>query len=170
MGTGKTTVGRIIANRLNWRFMDTDSLIEQKTGRTISEIFAQQGEEAFRKLESDMVSRLRHLRSMVIATGGGVVLKPDNRDALQRSGLVVCLDAPAEAIVARLSDRTDRPLLVSADPAARVGELMEVRAPAYAAIQHHVNTAGHSPEEIAQEVLALRDAIRKANQLREVGS
>jgi shikimate kinase len=167
MGTGKTTVGRIIANRLNWRFMDTDGLIEQKTGRTVSEIFAQQGEETFRKLESEMVGRLRHLRSMVIATGGGVVLKPDNRDSLQRSGLVVCLDAPAKDIVARLADHTDRPLLKSADPTARVGELLEVRASAYGAIKHHVNTEGRTPEQIAQEVLALRETIRHASQIGE---
>src|SRR5689334_9620798 len=160
MGTGKTTVGKIVAARLHWRFADTDQLIERKQGRTISQIFSNDGEAAFRKLESAVAGTLRYLRSMVIATGGGILLKPDNRDALQRAGLVVCLDAPADEIIARLAHHTDRPLLASANPAVRVAELLAARESAYAAIQHHVDTTGKSPEQIAEAVLALREALR----------
>jgi shikimate kinase len=164
MGTGKTTVGKIVASRLKWRFADTDHLIERKQGRTISAIFAEDGEPAFRKLESEMVATLRHVRCMVIATGGGILLNPDNRDALQRSGLVICLDAPAEEIVARLAAHTDRPLLAAPDPKSRVAELMAARTAAYAAIKHHVNTAGKTPEQIAQAVLSLRETMRSVQE------
>ena len=164
MGTGKTTVGKIVASRLNWRFVDTDHLIERKQGRTISAIFAEDGEAAFRKLESEMVATLRHVRCMVIATGGGILLNPDNRDSLQRSGLVICLDAPADEIVARLAAYTDRPLLSSPNPKERVAELLAVRDSAYAAIQHHVNTSGRTPEQIAEAVLSLRETMRNVQE------
>ena len=159
MGTGKTTVGKIVATRLHWRFADTDHLIERKQGRTISAIFAEDGEATFRNLEKNVVSSLRHVRCMVIATGGGILLNPDNRDALQRAGLVVCLDAPASEIVSRLADHTDRPLLASADPKVRVAELLAARASAYAAIQYHVDTANKTPGQIADAVLTLRESI-----------
>jgi shikimate kinase len=79
---------------------------------------------------------------------------------LQRSGLVICLDAPADEIVARLADQTDRPLLASADPKVRVAELLAARTATYAAVQHHVDTTGRTPEQIADAVLALRESIR----------
>ena len=158
MGTGKSTVGRLIAERLGWRFVDTDQLIEERAGRTVKDIFAQDGEAVFRQWESRICQELAALQKTVIATGGGIVLNPDNRDALARAGLVVCLDAPASEIVARLAGVTDRPLLAGADPVTRVAELLAARASAYGALEHHVATAGKTPQEVAALVMAVWEA------------
>jgi len=155
MGTGKTTIGQIIAGRLGWSFVDTDQVIEERQGKAIRMIFAEAGEPYFRRLESDLCIELATWRQTVIATGGGTVVKPENRAALQRAGLVVCLDAPAEAIAARLAGVTDRPMLAGDDPAARIRELLAMRVSAYSAIPCHVDTAGRSPEAIADEVIQL---------------
>jgi shikimate kinase len=155
MGTGKTTVGRIVAARLGWRFWDTDSLIEAQLGRPISQIFAEDGETFFRRWESSICQELAWGRHEVIGTGGGIVLNPANREALNRAGLVICLDAPADAIAARLAGMTDRPLLAGPDPAKRIAELLAARAEAYSALPHHIGTAGRSPEAVAEAILAL---------------
>jgi shikimate kinase len=155
MGTGKTTVGKIIAGRLDWRFVDTDAVIERRQKKTIAAIFADEGEPAFRRLESALCAELIGWRRTVIATGGGIVLKPENREALCRAGMVVCLEAPAEVLAARLAGATDRPLLAGANPAARIAELIAVRASAYAALPIHVSTTGHNPHEVAEQIIAL---------------
>ncbi len=155
MGTGKTTIGRIIAGRLGWPFVDTDQVIEARQGKTIRAIFAEQGEPFFRRLESDLCVELAGWRQTVIATGGGIVVNADNRAALHRAGLVVCLDAPAEEIAERLAGVMDRPMLAGDDPIARVRELLAVRAEAYGAIPCHINTAGRAPEILADEVIKL---------------
>jgi shikimate kinase len=163
MGTGKSTVGRLIADRLGWRFVDTDQLIEAQVGRTVSQIFAGDGEAFFRQWESRICRELIGARHEVIATGGGIVLDPANREALNRAGLVVCLDAPATEIVARLAGAVDRPLLAGADPVARVTELLAARAGAYGAIRNHVDTAGKTPQEVAMRIVALWEAERVAS-------
>lgn len=155
MGTGKTTIGQIIAGRLGWPFVDTDQVIEERQGKTIHTIFAEQGEPFFRRLESDLCVELADWQQTVIATGGGTVVNPENRAALQRAGLVVCLDAPAEAIAARLAGVTDRPMLAGNDPVARIRDLLTLRTAAYGAIPCHVDTAGRTPEAIADEVIQL---------------
>jgi shikimate kinase len=155
MGTGKTTVGRIVAARLGWRFWDTDALLEAQLGRPISQIFAEDGEAFFRRRESTMCQELAWRRHEVIGTGGGIVLDPANREALNQAGLAICLDAPADEIAARLAGVTDRPLLAGPDPAKRIAELLAARAEAYGALPHHINTAGRSPEEVAGAILAL---------------
>ncbi len=155
MGTGKTTIGRIVAAQLGWEFVDTDQVIEARQGRSVRKIFAQDGEPIFRRLESELCRELATWTHKVIATGGGIVLNGDNRVALQQAGLVVCLDAPAQEIAARLAEDKDRPLLAGADPTARISELMAKRSDAYAAIPCHVNTAGSAPEQIAETVITL---------------
>ncbi len=161
MGTGKTTVGKLVAARLGWRFVDTDNLIEARLGgRPVSRIFAEDGEAVFRQWESRICEDLARSEHDVIATGGGVVLNPANREALSRAGMVVCLEAPAEEIVARLAGVTDRPLLAGADPHARVGELLAVRAEAYGALPSHVNTSGCSPEQVAGTIITLWSKYR----------
>ena len=155
MGTGKTTVGKIVAARLGWQVLDTDHIIEEQVGHPISKIFAVHGESAFRQMEADVCERLALVKHKVIATGGGIVLREDNREALVDVGLVVCLDAPAEIISARLSSATDRPLIAGADPTQRIAELLSVRAPAYAALPYHVNVASGTPQEIAEEIVVL---------------
>ena len=155
MGTGKTTVGRIVAAMLGWRFWDTDAQIEAQLGRPISQIFAEDGEAYFRRWESAICQELARRRHEVIGAGGGIVLNPANREALSRAGLVICLDAPADEIAARLAGMTDRPLLAGPDPAKRIAELLAARAEAYGALSHHIDTAGCSPEEVAEAILAL---------------
>ncbi len=155
MGTGKSSVGRILADRLGWQFVDTDSLIEQREGRTVSAIFAGDGEAKFRDLESTVAAELVNYDHHVIATGGGIVLRQENLACLERSGLVICLDAAADEIARRLAQFTDRPLLAGADPAARVAELLVQRKEAYGAIRHHVDTGNRSPEQVADAILTV---------------
>ena len=160
MGTGKSSVGRILAERLGWQFVDTDALIEQREGRTVSAIFAGDGEAKFRDLESALAAELMNYHHTVIATGGGIVLKAENRASMDRAGLVICLDAPADEIVKRLAQFTDRPLLAGANPAARVAELLAQRKTAYGAIQQHVDTSDRSPEQVADTILTLWHTVR----------
>jgi shikimate kinase len=159
MGTGKTTVGKIVAARLGWEFSDTDSVIEGWLGRSIKQIFAEDGEAVLRYWENRYCEEMIRLHNQVIATGGGIVVNPANREAMSRAGLVICLDAPAEEIAARLSGMemgiTDRPLLAGADPTKRIADLLASRAEAYAALPFHVNTGGLTPEAVAGAILAL---------------
>ena len=155
MGTGKTTVGRLITARQHWRFVDTDRIIEQRQGKSISAIFADEGESAFRRLESALCRELRGWQHMVIATGGGIVLDPANRENLVEAGLVVCLEAPPEEIAARLVHVTDRPLLAGPDPISRIKELLAARASAYGALPYHIDTAERPAQAVADEIVAL---------------
>lgn len=155
MGTGKTTVGRFVAARLGWRFVDTDRLIEQRAGQSVADIFANEGEAAFRARERELCAEISSWRRVIVATGGGIVLDPANRDALVRAGLAVCLDAPAEEIARRLKHSRTRPLLAGPDRLTRIRDLMASRADAYAALPFRVNVAGREVEDIAAEIIAL---------------
>lgn len=155
MGTGKTTVGRLIAAQLGWRFVDTDRLIEQRTGQSVAAIFAEQGEAAFRARERQLCREIGGWRRMVVATGGGIVLDPANREALIMAGLAVCLDAPVEEIARRLEHSRARPLLAGPDRLARIRDLLAARAEAYAALPYRVNVAGREAREVAGEIILL---------------
>ncbi|HXX38850.1 MAG TPA: 3-dehydroquinate synthase [bacterium] len=130
MGTGKTVVGRALASRLRWPFVDTDALVEQRAGRSIPRIFAEDGEATFRRLEADVVAAVGESQGMVIATGGGVVLNRDNMARLRRNGVIVALRAGVHAILARLDGDGDRPLL-GADPEGSIRRLLTERGPLY---------------------------------------
>src|SRR5579859_3626137 len=149
MGTGKTTIGRLVAEKLGWRFVDTDHLIEARAGKSIAAIFFSQGEPAFRALESEICAEVSTMRRMVIATGGGVWMAPVNREKLSASGLVICLRAPLEQIEARLSSDSARPLLGNphdeAERRQRMTELLNARAEVYATIPHAIDTGGLTP-------------------------
>ena len=155
MGTGKTTVGKLIADRLGWRFADTDKLIEARTGRTIPDIFRQDGEPAFRILEAALCAEVSAWRHSVIATGGGVWMNLANREKLSASGFVVCLHAPLEQIEARLDADRSRPLLEGPDRHQRIRELMDMRQAAYTTIPHTVYTEGQTPYAICEKIIAL---------------
>lgn len=149
MGTGKTTVGELIAAKLYWPFVDADAEIESRFGRSIPEIFEQQGEGAFRRYEMIIAQSLAARKNTVIATGGGMLVDSANLAMMQSSGFVVCLNAAPEAIEARLGDGEGRPL------AWGWRDLLESRREAYAQIPHQVKTTDRDPEAVAEEVIAL---------------
>lgn len=156
MATGKSTIGRRCARELGYQFRDTDSQVERWAGKSVSRIFADDGEPAFRRLESDAVRVLSGRRGQVIATGGGAPMNAENVRALRRGGVVVLLVADPSVIVARATRRGTRPLLAgAADPGARVAELLATREAAYReAAGAVVDTSGLSPEESAARVVA----------------
>lgn len=133
MGSGKSSVGRLISGRLGFQFVDTDALIVQRAGMEIAQIFAREGEERFRDLETSVLESLAHRERCVIATGGGVVLRERNRELLRQLGFVVLLAASDEVIFERVSRNTKRPLLQTENPRETVSAMLTARQPAYAA-------------------------------------
>lgn len=158
MGAGKTTVGRILARELGWPLVDTDQVVVERAGRSIPELFATEGEKGFRAREAEAIAWAAAQDNLVIATGGGAVLAPANREALRRSGVVFWLDAPPEELYRRAAAQgvQGRPLLAGAesgDPLAAVAKLAESRAQAYREAAHcRIDTTGRSPEEVAKEI------------------
>lgn len=152
MGTGKSTLGRLLARRWNRPFVDTDEAVERLAGKSIPEIFAQDGEPAFRALERRVVESHLPAAGAVIACGGGLVV-PDGMGALVASkGVVVTLFASAESILRRTAGRGQRPLLEGADPAARIRELLASREKAYLACGIAVYTDGRTLQQMVEAV------------------
>lgn len=154
MGSGKTTVGRIVAGELGWTFVDTDDVIVNRHG-PIDAIFAEHGEDAFRAIERGVAAEAARGQHQVIATGGRMLLDPANADALTGTGRVFCLAASAGEIVRRLRADVDgpvRPLLAGDDPAAAVARLLNERAAGYGQFEQ-VPTAGRSPQDIATDIV-----------------
>jgi len=131
MGSGKSTVGRMAASLLRFQFLDTDHLIERRAGMRIADMFQQRGEAAFRTLEQEVVAELAVRQEVVIATGGGVVVNPDNLASLKQHSLVVCLWASPETVWNRVRHSSHRPLLKDANPLARIRQLLAERRPFY---------------------------------------
>lgn len=160
MGSGKSAIGRVVAQRLRFRFIDTDALIVKQAGQPISAIFAERGEEHFRDLETEVLQSLRNLRHTVIATGGGVVVMPRNHAILRELGFVVWLTAREDVIFERVSRNSKRPLLQTDDPRATIAEMLAVRRPLYeAAAAWSLDTTTRSHGESAEAVIA---AARRA--------
>jgi shikimate kinase len=154
-GAGKSSVGRLLAERLDWALLDVDALIETTAGRSIPQIFADEGEPGFRDREAEALRLALSLGERVIATGGGAVLRPENRRLLRDEALVVWLDAPTEVLIARLrAHDEERPLLAGDDPAGRLEALRAARAPIYAEAAHlRVGTAGLSHAQVVEEII-----------------
>lgn len=133
MGSGKSSVGRRVAAQLGFKFVDADAVLVKQEGREIAEIFASEGEERFRDLESAVLESLKSLTGCVISTGGGVILRERNRALLRALGFVVWLTASEDTLFARVSRTSKRPLLQTADPRATVTALFAARRPLYAA-------------------------------------
>jgi shikimate kinase len=157
--TGKSTVGALLADRLGWAFEDADEALERRIGRPIASLFAEQGEGAFRDLEQQILSELTAdpRARLVLATGGGAVLRPANREAIRRLGFVAWLKAGPAAIADRLrGDPGGRPALTSAGLFDEVAALLHQREPHYRSVADaEIETEGRSPEEVAGEILAL---------------
>lgn len=154
MGTGKTTVGRLVAQRLGREFVDMDAVAEAREGQPIRDIFARHGEAHFRQVESDLCAELGQREGLVIATGGGALVNPLNRQRFARA-LVICLDATADDILARVGEMSSRPLLANDNPRAPLQCLLDSRRAAYAQIAHHIDTTGKTVEQVAAEVVEL---------------
>lgn len=156
MGVGKTTVGRLLAQRLGYGFCDTDAVIEQVAGQSINEIFTTVGEDAFRELESKILAELSACTRLAIATGGGIVLRQKNWSYLHH-GLIIWLDAPVEVLISRLAGDKTRPLLQDADPAGKLQTILSQRYSRYAQADLPIKIAANeTPEQIAARVI---DAI-----------
>lgn len=153
MGTGKTTVGRLVAELLRFNYLDTDDLIQTQTGRTISEIFAVNGEPVFRELEQNVVAELASRRKTVIATGGGLPVNPRNLASLKTHALVVSLWSSPDRIWERVRHQSHRPLLQDANPQAKIRELLAERKPFYQQADILLNTDLRSVREVAQQVI-----------------
>lgn len=131
MGSGKTTIGRLLARRMGRAFYDSDTEIVERTGVRIPVIFEMEGEAGFRRREAQVISELAEEGGVVVATGGGAVLDPANRAAMKASGWVVYLDVPIPVLLERTRHDTNRPLLQVQDPGARLESLRAVRDPLY---------------------------------------
>lgn len=157
MGTGKTTVGRLLAARTGRAFVDTDELIEQRAGKSIAAIFAGDGAHHFRQLEREVAAELAPLGGLVIGTGGRLMLDPENAAALGSGSLVICLNAPPQEILQRIAtDGARRPLLDVPQPAQRVAELLEQRAQAYGQFPQ-IDTAQKRPAQVVAELIETFD-------------
>jgi shikimate kinase len=153
MGTGKSEVGRRLATRLGRPFVDTDQLVEGRVGKSVSAIFADDGEAAFRALERDAVATATARGDTVIAVGGGAVLDAANLARLRQAGVVVCLTATPEAILRRVGDAAKRPLLAGDDPRVAIERLLAVRKSSYdAAADVTVDTSERAVEDVVEEI------------------
>ncbi len=157
MGTGKTSTGKRLASRLGFAFLDLDQYIEEQEGRSIPEIFAGQGEAYFRAAEKKAAAQAAARSNTVIATGGGTVKDPENVACLRRNGVIVCLTADVDTIVARTSRRGQRPVLDKSgdDRRQAVQELLESRRQMYEQADYTVDTSQRSPMEIAEEICGM---------------
>ena len=153
MGTGKSSVGRRLAGRLNRRFLDMDTEIEKREGKTASRVFEEDGEAYFRERERELVIELAQSSDLVISTGGGVLMDSRNLDDFQRSGVVICLSTDVDTILNRVSRDSKRPLLQCEDPRARIVEMLEARLPVYRMVPIQVDTTGASHDEVCDRII-----------------
>lgn len=155
MGCGKTSVGKRLAEKMGFEFLDTDEYIEKKENRKVSDIFAKEGEEYFRNAETNSIKELLHLaKRTIIATGGGMPLREENRGLLKELGLVLYLKANKDITIKRLKSDTTRPLLAGGDLEEKVDRLLKDRRSIYEATAHHtIITNKKSFEKIIKEIL-----------------
>jgi shikimate kinase len=153
MGTGKSSVGRMAADVLHYTFLDTDRVIEARAGKSISDIFQQDGEPAFREWERRVVEELTRRKRTVIATGGGLPVNPANLASLKTHALVVCLWASPDTILERVGGHSHRPLLNEPNPKEKIQELLAARGPFYRQADVLVNTEMRSHREVAQQII-----------------
>lgn len=158
MGAGKSTVGRHLARGLRKTFVDSDKVIEERTGASISLIFEIEGEAGFRQREAAVIDELTRRQEVVLATGGGAIMREDNRRCLADRGYVIYLRAPLELLVERTTRDRNRPLLANADPRRRLMDLMAEREPLYREVAHLIIDTGH--RTVGQVINAIRQQCR----------
>lgn len=155
MGTGKTAVGKELAKKKKWQFVDLDDLIELREKRRICDIFAKEGEPYFRKIEKLVLREVAKEKNFAIACGGGIVLDPDNIKVMKATGKIICLSATPEVILKRTSGATNRPLLNVADQKKQIELLLKLRAPFYAQADKTINTSKISVKEVVSKILKI---------------
>lgn len=160
MGTGKSTIGQLVATELERQFIDMDTVIEARQGRPISQIFAEAGEPYFRQIEANLCQELAEREGLVVATGGGALVSERNLRVMESSGLVICLDCEPAVLWQRIGHSEDRPMLAERDDRrlARLAALLEKRTPAYARVKYHLDVSHLSPEEAAKRVCELMNS------------
>lgn len=153
MGTGKSSVGRELAKRKKWQFVDLDELIELKEKRTIREIFAKDAEAYFRRVEKKVLKEVATQKNFVVACGGGIVLDKDNIKIMNETGVVICLTAAPDVILMRVSGYMHRPLLNVPNPKGQIEHLLKLRAPFYAQADKTIDTSKYSIIKAADRIL-----------------
>jgi shikimate kinase len=161
MGAGKTTIGKLLAKRLKKTFIDTDHELELRTGVKIPLIFELEGEAGFREREAALISELTQRQDIILATGGGAILRKENREALAQNGTVIYLNAKVEDLWQRTQHDKNRPLLQTSDPKARLAELYAQRDPLYREVADIIITSGqqnvqHAAREVERRLLEIQ--------------
>ena len=159
MGSGKSTIGKQLAERLGMRFIDTDTYIEQKEGMTISKIFEEKGEEYFRELELKVCEEISSLKVTVVSTGGGTLLKDANVKAIKKNGTVFLLNVSSNTVLMRLKNDSTRPLLQRADKEKAVKTLLSQRIPLYNRAADYVIDAEDSPRKICNQIMNIYNTL-----------
>jgi shikimate kinase len=154
MGVGKTEIGKLLAKKLKMTYIDTDAIIENEQGMAINDIFAKKGEESFRDMETKLIGKLEKIDGHVVATGGGMILRPDNVKKLKAIGPLVLLWADPDTVFERVKEAGTRPLLNVEDQKAKIKEILDFRAPIYKGIADlEVDTSRLSPEEASNRII-----------------
>ncbi len=153
MGTGKSSIGHLLASRLAYRFCDLDAVIVEQEGKSINEIFSSDGEKYFREVESAVLNRVLQKTSQVVSTGGGVVINQKNRTLMRQSGVVVNLMASPQTILCRLQNDDERPLLRDSKSLEHIEKMLIEREPFYSDADIRIDTNGKNVEDVAREIL-----------------
>ncbi len=162
MATGKTAVGRELAKRKKWQFVDLDDLIELRERRTIADIFAKSGEPYFRCIEKRVLQEVTKEKKFVVACGGGIVIDKDNIKVMKSTGMIICLTATPEVILKRTSGYAHRPLLNVHDPKKQIELLLKLRAPYYAQADTTIDTSKITPAAVVAKILKLTSQAGKS--------
>ncbi len=160
MGTGKTSVGKELARRKKWQFLDLDDLIELREKRSIADIFSQEGEPYFRRVEKKVLAEVAKEKEFVVACGGGIVLDKENIKVMKKTGMIICLSATPGVILQRTAAYSHRPLLNVSSPKKQIDLLLKLRSPFYAQAHKTVNTSRICVKEVVGEILKIVSAKR----------
>ncbi|HOV22483.1 MAG TPA: shikimate kinase [bacterium] len=156
MGTGKTLIGNIVADKLNMEFIDTDKVIEEREKDRIARIFQVKGEEYFRKLEEKVINEICKKENCVIATGGGAIIREKNYNNMKKSGIIICLEAEPSIILLRTSTTEDRPLLLkNKDAISTIRYLINSRKKYYDKADYKIDTTSLSPEQAGEKIIEI---------------